>query len=115
MRARVLIVTGALALTGLTVGAPTAGAAPAEASGVVTQRAVEAAPVCEGVLAATYHRTSCYRRAPGNQYRAAIDCTNSGWRYGPWRRQTADLSTRSRVNCPAGGSAQDYAIQFRTV
>lgn len=114
MRARVMFVSGALALAGLGLSAPVAGAVPVADSGVETRTAAEAATLCSGTAAATYHSISCYNRAPGNQYRAGIDCTNSGWRYGPWRRQTANLSTTSRVNCPAGGTAQAYRVQFRT-
>jgi hypothetical protein len=111
MRVRSLIAVSGLAVSGLAVVAPAAVAVEPE---IITRTAAEARADCASVLGSTYHLTSCYRSAPGNQYRAGVDCTNSGWRYGPWRNQTADLRTQSRIACPAGGTAQAWRIQFRT-
>ncbi|MGC4937624.1 hypothetical protein [Kribbella sp. DT2] len=120
MRVRSLAVVSGLALAGLAVAAPTATAAPeptgsaAAEPAIITLTDAEVATRCVRVLGQNYHSASCYRRAEGNQYRAVVDCTNSGLRFGPWRNQTADLSTVSRINCPAGGLAQLWAMQFRT-
>lgn len=116
MRVRSLLAVGALSVAGLIMSAPSAIAAPAHQVSAPKQvTAVDAAarPVC--VSAATHRAfaTTCRKAAPGRQFRAGINCTNSGWRNGPWRRQTHNFSTISAVRCPAGGRAQRVRIQFR--
>ena len=111
MRARILIAVGVMALAGTGLALPANAVDPE----IVTRTAAEAADVCVGNAAATFHVTSCYNRAPGNQYRAGVNCTNTSWIWGPWRNQTSDLSNKSRVDCPGAGTANNWAIQFRTV
>lgn len=115
MRVRSLAVISGLALAGLAVAVPTATAAPIPEHGAITGTAAEAKTDCVSVFGTNYHLTSCYRSAPGNQYRATVDCTNSGLRLGPWRNQTADLRNTSRISCPAGGVAQAWGWKWRTV
>jgi hypothetical protein len=111
MRARTLIAIGGLTLAGTGLALPANAVDPE----IITRTAAEAADVCVGNAGATFHVTSCYNRAPGNQYRAGVNCTNTSWIWGPWRNQTSDLSNKSRVDCPGTGRANNWAIQFRTV
>jgi hypothetical protein len=80
---------------------------------MMTVDAIAARPICKGVTKPTYHTTSCRKAAPGRQFRAGINCTNGGWRNGPWRKQTSNFSTKSTARCPSGRKAQRYRIQFR--
>jgi hypothetical protein len=106
MRVRTLIAVGGLALAGVTAGMPSANAAEPRA-GI----AAEVPQDCAGTLASSYFVVSCLTSMPGTLYRSGINCTNSSWRFGPWRVQTTDLSNKSRVDCPAGGTINQIAVQ----
>ena len=106
MRVRTLIAIGGLALAGVSTGMPVANAVEPG-----PRVAAEVPADCHGTSTATYFVVSCYKSAPGTQYRAGINCTNSTWRWGPWRDQTTDLSNKSRVDCPAGGTINQIAVQ----
>jgi hypothetical protein len=108
MRVRTLIAVGGLALAGLSMGMPAANAAEAG------PRAAAEVPVwCTATPGATYFVASCFTTAPDTEYRTGINCTNSTWRFGPWRVQTTDLSNKSRVDCPTGGTVNQATVQFR--
>jgi hypothetical protein len=120
MKLATLIAAGALGLSGLAVAAPAASAAPAgqevqQVQQVQTVIATQTAqrPDCRGSLGRNFHRTRCHTRAPGNQFRALVQCSNGSWYAGPWRRQTRNFSTTSTAVCPSGLVRVNFGWGFR--